>query len=245
MRRWMMSGAAALAMLVAGCGDQDEGNAIQPPAGGVKVAPVPPPQGSDWTQVIRETPEGGFVMGNPAAAVKLVEYGSFGCGHCAAFAAEATAPLQESYVKSGRVSWEFRPYLLFPTDPAIALLTRCHGPDAFFLLTEQLYASQPDWMAKMQAGQQSWQGLAPQARMKAMITGGGLDQFFRQRGMPQAKIDSCLGDEAALKRVMAVTEQGQALGVQGTPSFFINGQLAQGAANWAMLEPMLKRALGE
>ncbi|HEX2762279.1 MAG TPA: thioredoxin domain-containing protein, partial [Allosphingosinicella sp.] len=43
------------------------------------------PVARDWTRTVVATPEGGFRMGNPAARVKLVEYGSLTCGHCAAF----------------------------------------------------------------------------------------------------------------------------------------------------------------
>jgi protein-disulfide isomerase len=236
---------AAMALL-AGCGGGDEGNKVSPPPGGQKIAAVAPPAGTEWTQVVSETPDGGFRMGNPNAPVKLVEYGSFGCSHCAAFEAEGAEPLQNQYIKSGRVSWEFRSYLIFPGDPAISMLTRCHGPQAFFLLKEQLYATQADWAAKMMQSAEQLEALPPAERLKPVIQAAGLDAFFRQRGMPQAKIDSCLSDKAALDRVLAVSARGQdEFEVTGTPTFFINGSRLENAGAWSVLEPQLKRALGE
>src|SRR5687767_9431026 len=148
MRRWFVCGAAALALCVAGCGGGDEGNAVAPPPGGQKIAPIAPPAGSDWTQMVTQTAEGGYRLGNPDAPVKLVEYGSYGCSHCALFDAEATEPLK-NYIRSGRVSWEFRSFMIFPSDPAVSVLASCRGPDAYFTLKEQLYATQAEWMGKL------------------------------------------------------------------------------------------------
>ena len=50
------------------------------------VANVAAPNG-DWTQTVAAT-ERGFRMGNPNAPVKLVEYASITCPHCAEFSAE-------------------------------------------------------------------------------------------------------------------------------------------------------------
>ena len=54
------------------------------------------------------TPEGGFRMGNPAAPIKLVEYGSLACPHCRHFEETGYKPLLQTYVRTGRVSYEFR-----------------------------------------------------------------------------------------------------------------------------------------
>src|SRR5919112_206229 len=81
----------------------------------------------DWTRIVVATPQGVFRMGNPAATVRLVEYGSITCPHCAAFEAEGGATLRNQYVRSGRVSWEYRPFMLFPTDPGVFMLLRCQG----------------------------------------------------------------------------------------------------------------------
>jgi protein-disulfide isomerase len=235
---------AALALILAGCGDGGGGGSEANTA-----APLPQikaPNG-DWTQTIAETPEGGYRMGNPDAPVKLVEYGSLTCGHCAEFSEAGSEPLRERYVKSGQLSWEFRPYLLFPTDPGISMLLKCQGAGPFFRLTEQLYADQRNWAAKLQemgpAQQEQLQALAPQERAVALVRAVGVDQFFRQRGMPQAKIDACLADPQALQQLAALTDRGNREGVTGTPTFFINGRIAEGASTWQTLEPQLRAAL--
>jgi protein-disulfide isomerase len=150
-------------------------------------------------------------------------------------------------VKSGRVSWEFRPFLLFPTDPGVTMLVRCHGAQAAFLLTDQLYATQHEWQGRLQnlpeAQLQALNAMAPQQRPPALIQASGLDQFFRQRGMPESKIASCLADQSGLDRALQITERGaKEFGVTGTPTFFINGKKAEVSA-WQGLEPLLREAL--
>ena len=246
MRLGLRYGVAALALLVAACGGEgDENNGVAP-APAAKIAAVPPPAGGDWTKAVAETGEGGFRLGNPEAPVKLLEYGSFGCSHCATFEEQAAEPLINTYVKSGRVSWEFRSLLIFPTDPAISMLTRCRGPQAYFPLKAQIYASQAEWQGRLMQSARELEALPPDARMKPMVTAAGLDAFFRQRGMPQAQIDACLDDKAGLERVAEISKRAQdEFGVSSTPTFFINGVKLDNAENWPALESQLKRALGE
>ena len=74
-----------LALGLAACKKSDSTGS----SSGDPVAAVAPPAGKAWTDVVKATPEGGMVMGNPAAPIKLVEYGSLSCPHCAKFAAAA------------------------------------------------------------------------------------------------------------------------------------------------------------
>jgi protein-disulfide isomerase len=236
-------GIAAIALMLTGCGDEAATN--QAGGGDAPIAQIQAPNG-DWTQTVTQTQAGGYLMGNPNAPVKLVEYGSFTCGHCAKFSEEATEPLQTRYVKSGQVSWEFRPFLLFPSDPGIGMLMRCQAPTAFFTLTDQLYATQSEWIKQVQqvAEQQGEQIQSMPAAQRAayVVQAAGLDQFFRQRGLPEARVNACLNDSSHLQALTDTTSLGVNEGVTGTPSFFINGDKVE-AGTWADLEPEIKKAL--
>jgi protein-disulfide isomerase len=233
-----------LALALAGCGKKDETAA--PAATQAAAAPVAAPGGQDWTEMVAATPEGGFRMGNPDAAVKLVEYASFTCPHCAAFEAEASEKIQ-ALVKKGSLSWEFRPFLLNAMDVAPSLLVGCQGPGPFFKLAEQLYADQQNWAMKYQglsqADVQRIQALPEAQQFSALAKAGGLDQFFAARGLPAAKAEACLTDKAAADRLVALRDRGTNQDkVTGTPTFIINGQTAADTYDWAALEPKLKAA---
>ena len=234
---------AAIALMLTGCGEDAATN--QAGGGQAPLTQIQAPNG-DWTQTVTQTEAGGFLMGNPNAPVKLVEYGSFTCSHCAKFSEEGTEPLTNQYVKSGQVSWEFRPFLLFPSDPGIGMLLRCQGATPFFTLTDQLYASQDEWIQSVQQvmeqqGQQL-QSMPAAQRAGHVVKAAGIDQFFRQRGMPEGRINACLSDTSHLQALTDTTSQGVNEGVTGTPSFFINGEKAD-VGTWAELEPKIKNAL--
>ena len=89
-------------------------------------------------------------MGNPKADVKLIEFGSMTCPHCAEFEEQHGEQLIGTYVKSGRVSYEFRNFVRDPFDLAASLIARCGGPERFFPLTRQLFVDQRNWTAKLQ-----------------------------------------------------------------------------------------------
>jgi protein-disulfide isomerase len=244
MRASIAIGAAALALLVAGCGGGNSNGNSEVSNAPLKQIPAP---NGDWTQTVSEMPEGGMRMGNPDAPVKLVEYASVTCPHCREFEEQGLPPLRDKYVKSGQVSWEFRPYMLFPSDPGPSMLLRCQGPTPFFSLSEELYADQPNWAGRLQsmpeAQMQQISQMPAAERPKQFVQVAGLDEFFRQRGMPQAKIDACLNDPANLNKLVALTDLGTKQGVTGTPTFFINGKMVENTASWAALEPQLRSAI--
>lgn len=241
--------ALALVLALTACGDDGgAGNASANMAAPPQLTQVEAPNG-DWTQIVQQTPEGGYRMGNPNAPVKLVEYASLGCHVCQEFSEQGSEELTNQYVKSGQVSWEFRPFLIFPTDPAMTMLLQCQGPQAFFRSSEQLYAQQSALMDKVRAlppaELQRIQALPPEQQSAAMVRAAGLDQFFRQRGMPEARVNSCLADQGAIEKLVAVTNDAVTnRGVTGTPTFFINDKVVPQTSNWATLEPALREAIG-
>lgn len=237
----------ALALLLSACGGGDGGNATVDPAKGPEsLQRIAAPNNADWVETVVQTDEG-FLMGNPNAPVKLVEYASITCPHCKEFA-EASAQRLRDYVRTGQVSWEYRPFLIFPTDPGIFMLLRCQGPQAFFPVTDQLYQQQQEWTGRIQSmpGEQLAQaeGMAPTQRASFLVQAAGLDQFFRQRGMPAAQVNQCLGNQAELQRLVAITDRAQREErVQGTPTFLINGELVTGADTWPEIEAALQGRL--
>lgn len=237
--------AAALALALTACGGGG-GNSLNQAAVDLNtpLPQVPAPNNGDWTQNVVETPEGGFRMGNPEAPVKLVEYASITCPACAQFSETGHEELTNQYVKSGQVSWEFRPYSVFPTDPGLFMLLRCQGPQPYFGLTEQLYATQKEWAARaQQAPVDQISALPLPQQAAAWMKAIQMDQFFRQRGLPQARIDACLADQGALQKLADISALGQREGVTGTPTFFINGEVA-GVTAWSALKPRLRAAIG-
>ena len=242
--------AATLALLLAGCGDKSAAGNGAAAADTASSAPaVPAPNGGDWTNVVSKTEAGGFVMGNPNAPVKLIEYGSLTCPHCADFSEHGAPKLIDTYVKTGKVSYEFRNFVRDPIDLTAALLTRCGGATPYFKLTDQIYAAQADWFAKLQqmsqAEQQQLQTLQPTQVTGVIADKAGLLQFVRVRGIPAEKAQACLADQAEIQKLVAMNQVAtDNFNLTGTPTFVINGKTVENAANWETLEPALRNAVG-
>ncbi len=243
--------ASALLLTTVACNaEQGATNGAAASTGGT-AAPVAAPNNGDWSTIVTQTPEGGFLMGNPNAKVKLVEFGSMTCGHCAEFEETGGKPLTDNYVKKGLVAFEFRNFVRDPYDITAALVARCGGPSSFFGMTRALFGSQKDWIASIQAADpaqmQALEGQSPQAQFKALANIAGFPAFAAMRGVPKAKAEACLADPAAATQLVQMNSDAVAnFNISGTPSFLINGEEAKmeaGSPTWTQLEAKIKAAL--
>jgi len=200
----------------------------------------------DWTRTVVATPEGGFRMGNPNARVKVVQYASLTCPHCAHFAQSGYGPLKAE-VRTGKVSLEYRSFVLNGVDLAATLVARCGGSSKFFPLAEKMFAAQSQWMGKIgglpQAEKDKVMELPAEQRLARVAELGGLTQMAAQAGVPPQRVKQCLSDRAAQERLAQMYDAAAAQGVNGTPTFFINGARVTGH-DWADIEPLIRKAAG-
>ena len=252
MKRQIFLTCATACLLLAGCHKNSSSSPGTPTATNDKVTitQATPPPGGTWADVVNAT-SAGFMMGNPNAKVKLVEIGSLSCPHCKAFDDEGIPTLIDKYVKSGKISWEFRPYVIHgPIDMAANLIVRCNGAKTFFPLMQSLYKDQAVWMAKIEAAPQDKvaqiQNLPTNQVFVAMANLLGLQDWAAERGIPVAKSDQCLSDQKKIDQEVQLTSDvsNQYPEFVGTPSFIVNGtMLPKETTTWTMLEPHLQEAL--
>lgn len=212
---------------------------------------VPRPASGDWSESVIQTPEGGFLMGNPQAKVRLVEIASLACPHCREFDETGVDPLINNYVKNGQVSYEVRNYLLNAFDVAATLVARCNGAKGFFPLTRAMFKDQPKWMEKVQQTPreqlEALQNLPPNRQFLEMAKIAGFQEWAAMRGVPVAKSSQCLTDENAVNQLVqrATDVTTQYPEFKGTPNFVINGKLHNDIGDWKTLESRLRAAMGE
>jgi protein-disulfide isomerase len=241
---------ATAAILASGACNAKNGTAADSSdAADSSAVAVKPPANGDWSTIVTATPEGGFRMGNPNAKVKLIEYGSLTCPHCRAFDEEGVQPLIDNYVKSGKVSYEFRNYVRDPFDIAASLIARCNGAKSFFPLARALYKDQPNWVAKIQTASQAeidkLQNEGPDKQFLDIARVADLQQWAAMRGVPTAKSTQCLTNQAKVDQLVQMNSDAtNKYDLPGTPTFIINGKMVENAATWDVLQPKLKEALG-
>lgn len=212
------------------------------------TATKPVAAASGWVNTVVATPDGGFRMGNPDARVKLIEYGSLTCPHCAQFHADSMAALKAKYIATGNVSFEFRNFVLNGPDSAASVLARCRGAKAFFPMLAAFFGEQPTWTKPFttisEADRVRIAALPEDQQTAGLARFGKLDGFVVPRWMTRAQFDSCLADKAGVERLLTLRKGAvDTWKLRGTPGFIINGKVIEDAIDWATLEPQLQAAL--
>ena len=214
------------------------------------IEAVNPPADGDWSTVVTQTSTGGFLMGNPDAKVKLVEFASLTCPHCAEFDQRGVPELVERYVKTGQVGYELRNYVRDPFDIAVSLISRCNGSASFFPLTHALFKDQADWIGRLQTVPQqqieALTNLGPERQFLEIAKVAGMQQWAAMRGVPTAKSTQCLTDQEAVNRLVQMNSDATSEypEMPGTPTFVINGKMVENVGTWQLLEPKIQEALG-
>ena len=167
------------------------------------------------------------VLGRAEAPVNVTEYASVTCGACAAWDKEVWPAFKAKYVDTGLVRYELREMLTPPNQVSAAgwLLARCAPADRRLAVVQSIYESQAEMS---QTG--DFRGI--------------LQRIGAQAGLNQQQFEQCVGDEDALVALNQRIEAAVERGVQGTPTFFINGKQHQGSPSLegldAALQPLVR-----
>ncbi len=208
-------------------------------------AATPAQPAKDWSTTITQGPGGAFILGNPAAKTKLVEYFSYTCPHCAHFAEEATPALKTTWIKRGLVSIEYRNFVRDAFDLSAAILARCGGAGKFLGNHEAIFANYEPWMKQAESYSSAQEGKPNKGDQVAQITDiadkTGLITLLAKRGLTPAAQRQCLADKAMLASVLALTSDAWDAdpNFEGTPGFLIDGKPVKGVHDWTRLQPQL------
>jgi protein-disulfide isomerase len=150
-------------------------------------------------------PDGDVVLGSDKAPVTVIEYASMTCPHCAHFSVTTFPEFQKRYIDTGKVRFIFREFPLDTLAAAGFMLARCAGNDKFMPIVETLFAKQPEWVVQK-----------PIEPLKAIA---------KQFGFTEDSFNQCLANQKVLENIEAVRDRAaQKLGVNSTPTFFVNGK---------------------
>jgi len=206
--------------------------------------PAARPGAVDWTRTVTVTPIGSFILGNPNAKTKLVEYMSYSCPHCADFAAEATTQLKTGWVKGGSLSIEYRNFIRDGYDLSAALIARCGGTSHFLANHELIFSTYDGWMDQAQKYAQSHSdasGGDNGAQFIDIADKVGLTAVAVKNGISEQAAHQCLADPKALATILALTSGAWDVdrNFEGTPTFLLNGEVLHGIHSWEGLKPRL------
>jgi protein-disulfide isomerase len=196
----------------------------------------------NWITAVAAT-DMGHRVGNPAAKVKLTEYISYTCPHCAAFTRDGEPALELAYVAPGKVALEIRHLLRDPIDAVAAQLVSCVAPAKFLPVHKELFLTQGTWarpMVNPTAAQQARWRTPGAAGRRAIASDFKLYDLMERHGMSRTQADRCLNDQALAQKLAETSQRDWRMpGVEGTPTFAIDGVILAGTATWDGLQPQL------
>lgn len=169
----------------------------------------------------------GMAWGPTDAAVTILDFSDFGCSHCRDFALGQGRRLREEYEATGKVRFEFKPFVLnwaTTADPANA--AACAADQGkFWDYHDALFARQGS----------SAQAFAPTA----------LKGYAAELGLDTASFNRCVDKKERYSVLDTTAAEGRARGVNATPTFFINGQRIEGAASYEVFKAAIDGALNQ
>ena len=151
------------------------------------------------------------ILGSPTAPITIVEYASLTCPHCAHFTDEVLPEIKKKWIDTGKVKLVLRDFPLDDEAVHASMIARCAPHDRFYAFIDTFFADQANWAA------------APDYR-------AALSRLAELGGMSKNEVDNCLKDATLENQVVSsrLVAENQ-LGVNATPTFFVNGTKFTGA----------------
>ena len=176
---------------------------------------VPPPPEAQVTFELAGRP----VKGNERASVTLVEFSDFQCPYCS----RANANIREilkAYPNDVKVYFLHYPLPMHEEAMPAAVASHCaHQQGKFWSMHDVIFENQRS------------------------LSSSKLEDLARSVGLDMTKYGTCVKNPETRAFVQADMEQGKGAGVQGTPTFFINGvQFPRGVPSVESIKAYLKKS---
>ncbi len=166
-------------------------------------------------------------LGDPQAKVTIVEYSSLTCPHCAEFHQNVLPQIKAEYIDTGMVRWVFRDFPLDGRAMGAAMIARCVPAERYFGFIDMLFRDQQAW-----------------ARSTDPLT--DLKVRAQLAGLAPADVDACLADKVLLQGIQTRAQEAQKQdGIDGTPSFRMNGQKIAPNHSFDEFKSVITPALGK
>ena len=165
---------------------------------------------------LRGIPQKGLILGEPGAAVTLVEFGDLQCPACRAVAEETIPQVIESKVRSGEARLEFRNFTILgpESETAAAAATAAGQQNRGWNFVELFYRNQGF----------EHSGYITDSFLTSIAEGAGVSDIARwNRDRRSTRARAQVGRD---------TTEASRLGFEGTPSFGVRGPATVG------LEPL-------
>lgn len=180
------------------------------------------------------------VLGDKNAPVTIVEFSDYQCPFCRKFWTDTFPSLKKDYIDTGKVKFIFRDFPLASLHPmaqksaeAAECVKEKGGDAAYYKFHDKVF----------EEGNIIDSGNAKGPVTKtAVYTNEDLKQWASEIGYD---ISTCLDSGKYASEVQNDLRDGSSVGVQGTPAFFINGKLLEGAQPYSVIKQVIDAELAK
>jgi protein-disulfide isomerase len=170
------------------------------------------------------------LLGNKNAKVTVVEFSDFQCPFCKSYFDQTAAQLNDTYIKTGKISFAYRHFPLtsiHPNAQKAAEASECANEQSkFWEYHDKLFAEQDTW--------------SPLAAADAATN---FVEYAGALGLDTAQFSSCLESEKFKQKVADDNADSALAQVDATPTFFVNGVRVTGAVPFADLQKVIEEQL--
>ncbi|MGH7046035.1 MAG: DsbA family protein [Stellaceae bacterium] len=178
------------------------------------------PSASDASSLLAIT-QNDRILGNPTAPITIIEYASMTCPHCAHFTEDILPAIKKKWIDTGKAKLVLRDFPLDDEAVHASMIARCAPPDRFYAYVDAFFEDQDKWVE------------APDYQAE-------LTRLAELGGMSKDEVGKCLTDKTLENQVLASRlAAGNQLGVNATPTFFVNGTKFTGEPTVAKFDQLL------
>ena len=149
-------------------------------------------------------------MGEINAPLKMIEFASLTCGHCARFHIEVMPEIKKNYIDTGKILYTYKDFPLDKFALKASMISRCSGSKNFFNFLDIFYKKQKDWTRT----QDPFKSL-----LKIAKFGGLKDEELKVCIGNKSIEDGLLKDRLKSSKVYDIT---------ATPTIYFNGEKYKG-----------------
>jgi protein-disulfide isomerase len=166
------------------------------------------------------------MLGSADAKVLIIEFGDYQCPSCRMFWHDVEPRLKKEYIDTGKAKLVFRDFPIVQIHPEALLASMavdCAGEQNKY------------WEYHDKVFREQYNKGDDLVRFKA----ADLKKWAKDTKLDQAKFDQCLDSEKYKNEVLKDKADGDAVSVQGTPTFFINGRVIGGAQPYPAFKTLI------
>lgn len=161
-------------------------------------------------------------MGDANAPITIIEFSDFVCGFCGRFAIDTLPQLQEKYIDTGLVRFGYQSVAFLSEESlSAAEASECAADQGAFWEYHNLL------FERLTSGQRSFNK-------------DNLKRFAQELNLDMTAFNTCLDSQQYTSQITYQTETAHSIGIQGTPSFLVNGQTVRGAQPFEVFQRVIE-----